>query len=104
MMVVAAAVITPFVAVIVVLSGSTAPYVVAVDFGIAGAASERMAVIAVPLTAATPIVAVGSANVADPGTVQEPPGVHATPLIVVGLVLTTPAAALWVVPSTFINP
>jgi hypothetical protein len=58
--------ITPDEAVIVLLSTLQAPKVLLEHCGIAGAASERIAVDAEPFTADVPIVAVGSAKVTPP--------------------------------------
>jgi hypothetical protein len=60
------AVITPAAAVIVDPSTLHAPNVLALHCGIAGAASERIAVVALPFTAAVPIVAVGFAKLVPP--------------------------------------
>jgi hypothetical protein len=79
----ATAVIIPPDAVMVVPSTLTAPKVLDEAWGIAGAASERMAVIAVPLTAAVPMVADGLSNpVIPPPGLHEPPSVQVVPLTV----------------------
>lgn len=64
---------TPPLAVIVVLSTSTMPKIEELPFCIKGEASDRMKVVATPLTAAGPAVAVGLAP-------ELPLGVEKTPV------------------------